>query len=435
MKRSWLVVAMVIGLVTTACSSGGASTAPSTAASVAAATPTAAPTTAPSATPAPATAPPVGKVQVGTKGDAASLAMTDAEKTTVKAVSSGKLVGIVATTMATEYHKNLNDTMKTDLEAIGFTVEICDTQSGDPAKSVTCFEGFVQKKAYAIVTTSSAATVGTQATAAIKAGTIVIQVTGLDLGAIGAVSISVDNITIGKEEGKAAGEFAATTYPGAETDAIILDYPTIPDLVARADAIKDAMIAADPQVKVVGRYLGGLPENGATSMEQANTKYGKKLKLVTGINDGGNLGAFESAKKLGRTPADLAFFGIDCDPAAVTAIRAGSMYKGCVDTNPEGHRGARRQRDRQADRRVERAGLRRGPGLHLQRQVTRPSSSFDGPLGRDRHRLVRRPAVGPDHRGVRRADVAAVRRGARAPWRLPQRRMARRPRDRVDRPP
>ncbi len=331
MKRTWLVVTMAVGLIVTACSSGAASTAPSVAPTTAA-TPTAAPT----ATPAPATAPPVGTVQVGTKGDAASLAMTDAEKATVQSVSKGKLVGIIALTMTTEYHTLLNNTMKTNLEAMGFTVEICDTQTADPTKAVTCFEGFVQKKAYAIVSANSAATVGTQATAAIKNGTIVVQVTGLDLGAIGAVSISVNNITIGTEEGKAAGEFAATTYPGAETDSIILDYPTVPDLVARADAIQAAMLAADPMVKVVGRYLGGTPENGATSMEQANTKYGKKLKLVTGINDGGNLGAFESAKKLGRTPADLAFFGIDCDPAAVTAIRAASMYKGCVDTNPKG---------------------------------------------------------------------------------------------------
>ncbi len=333
MKRSWLGVAMVFGLIVTACSSGGASVAP-TSVPTAAATP--APATPAPATPAPATAPPVGKVQVGTKGDAASLALTDAEKATIKSVSSGKLVGIVAATMATDYHTLLNNTIKSNLEALGFTVEICDTQTGDAAKSVTCFEGFVQKKAYAIVTASSQATVGKTADAAIKNGTIVIQVTGLDLGAIGAVSISVDNITIGTAAGKAAGEFAAATYPGVETDAIILDYPTIPDLVARADAIQAGMLAADPMVKVVGRYLGGLPANGATSMEQANTKYGLKLKIVTGINDGGNLGAFEAAKTLGRKPDNLAFFGIDCDPAAVTAIRAASMYKGCVDTNPKG---------------------------------------------------------------------------------------------------
>ena len=328
MKQSRLAFAVIFGLVVSACSSAGSS--PSAAPTAA---PTAEVTAAPSVAPTP---PPVGMVEVGTKADAASLTLTADETATVKSVSSGKLVGIIAATMATDYHKLLNTTIQTNLEALGFTVEICDTQTGDAAKAVTCFEGFVQKNAYAIVTASSASTVGTQATDAIKNGTIVVQVTGLDLGAIGAVSISVDNITIGTAEGKAAGEFAAATYPGAETDAIILDYPTIPDLVARADAIEAAMLDANPLVKVVGRLLGGLPENGATSMEQANTKWGLKLKLVTGINDGGNLGAFESAKTLGRTPDDLAFFGIDCDPAAVTAIRAASMYKGCVDTNPKG---------------------------------------------------------------------------------------------------
>jgi ribose transport system substrate-binding protein len=251
-------------------------------------------------------------------------------------VSKGKLVGIIAATMATDYHTLLNNTIKSNLEALGFTVEICDTETGDAAKTVTCFEGFVQKKAYGIVTASSASTVGDAGTKAIKDGTILVQVTGLDLGAIGAVSISVDNITIGTAEGTAAGEWSATTYPGAEVGSIILDYPDIADLVARADAIEAGMLKANPKVKVLGRYPGGLPKNGADSMEAANTKYGLKLQLVTGINDGGNLGAFEAAKTLGRTPADLAFFGIDCDPAAVTAIRAASMYKGCVDTNPKG---------------------------------------------------------------------------------------------------
>jgi ribose transport system substrate-binding protein len=297
--------------------------------------PTEAPTAAPTATPEP-TAPPLGSVQIGTNGDATSLDLTDAEKTTVSSVASGKLVGIIAATMATEYHATLNNTMKSDLEALGFTVEICDTETGDAAKAVTCFEGFAQKGAYAIVTAASATAVGDAATAAIKDGTIVIQVTGLDLGAAGAATISVDNITIGKAEGQAAGEWAAKTYPDAEVGTIILDYPDLPDLVARADAIEQSMLAADPKIKVLGRLVGGLAEKGATSMEQANTKWGKDLKLVTGINDGGNLGAYESAKTLGRTPDDLAFFGIDCDPAAKTAIDEGSMYLGCVDTNPAG---------------------------------------------------------------------------------------------------
>jgi ABC-type sugar transport system substrate-binding protein len=342
MKRPLLAGIAVLGIVVSACSSGGATPSPSAAAtespSAAATASSSAAAASPSAAPsAAASAPAVGQVEKGQSGSADSLTLTDAEKATVKSVANGRLVGIIAATMATQYHQDLNNTAKADLEALGFTVDICDTQTGDAAKAVTCFEGFVQRKAYAIITAASQATVGSQATQAIANGTIVIQVTGLDLGAVGAVSISVDNIAIGAAEGTAAGQYAAKTYPNATSvGAIILDYPSLPDLVARADAIQTAMIKADPSVKVLARLLGGLPANGATSMEQANTKYGKTLQIVTGINDGGNLGAYSSAQKLGRTASDLAFFGIDCDPAAVTAIDAGTMYKGCVDTNPKG---------------------------------------------------------------------------------------------------
>ena len=94
MRRTWLAGALVAGLLVTACSSSGGSAAPS--------------------------APAVGMVEKGQTGSADSLTLTDAEKTSVKAVSSGKLVGIIAATMATEYHQNLNNTAKADLEALGF---------------------------------------------------------------------------------------------------------------------------------------------------------------------------------------------------------------------------------------------------------------------------------------------------------------------------
>ena len=38
----------------------------------------------------------------------------------------------------------------------------------------------------------------------------------------------------------------------------------------------------------------------------------------------------------GKKPGDAFIFGIDCDPQAVDYIKQGTMYKGCVDTNPKG---------------------------------------------------------------------------------------------------
>lgn len=273
-------------------------------------------------------------IQRGVQGSAADLALTDAEKASVQAKAAGKLVGIVATTMATEYHANLNDSAKQTLEGLGFTVQICDSQT-DTAKALDCFEGFVQSGAAAIITTSSAATVGDAATQAIADGIIVVQVTGLDLGDTGAVGISVDNEAIGAAEGTAAGEYAAATWPDQEVQVIILDYPDIPDLVARADVIQTAIQAANANVKVVGRFLGGLRENGVTSTETALQQF-PDLKGIVGINDGGDLGGYD-AMTSANIASDAGFvFGIDCDPEAKTLIDEGTLYKGCVDTNPIG---------------------------------------------------------------------------------------------------
>jgi ribose transport system substrate-binding protein len=275
-----------------------------------------------------------GSVLVGESGSAEDLALTPEETTAAQAALAGKTVGIVATTLETEYHRLLNETAQTTLEGLGATVETCDSQV-DTARALECFEGFLQKGVAAIITTSSASTVDEAADQAIADGIIVVQVTGLDLGESGAVGISVDNLTIGLEEGRSAGLWAAEQWPGEEVQALVLDYPEIPDLVARGEAIVQGIAETNPDVTVVATLVGGLPENGVTSVETALQQW-PDLRLVTGINDGGNLGAYEALVAAGKQPGEAGVFGIDCDPAAVALIDEGTMYEGCVDTNPAG---------------------------------------------------------------------------------------------------
>ena len=279
---------------------------------------------------------PVGNANVllGQQGQGSDFDLTADEQAAASTALAGKTVGIVATTMETEYHTLLNNTAKDALEAMGATVNICNSQT-NADQALQCFEGFVQDGVAAIITTSSSATVGSAAADAISQGIIVVQVTGLDLGASGAVGISVDNLSIGLEEGRSAGAFAAQKWPGEQVQTIILDYPDIPDLVARADAIQQGLGESNPNVNVVGRYLGGLAENAVASTETAFTAF-PDIRLVTGINDGGDLGAYQYLDQAGKTADDVAIFGIDCDPAAVALIDQGTMYKGCVDTNPSG---------------------------------------------------------------------------------------------------
>jgi len=327
MMRTRLVAIAATALLVAACAAAATPTpAPPTATPTQAATPTPAPTPVP--LPAPGKILRTGKVV----GD--EIPLTAEQEALIKANSSGKLVGIVATTMETEYHKLLNESAKGRAEELGFTAEICDSQV-DNAKALQCLEGFISKGATMIMTTSSAETVGAAVQEATSKGIVVVQVTGSSLGDFGAITVSVDNITIGLAAGKGAGEFAAATWPGEAVEAIILDYPDFASLIARADAIERAMLEANPSVNVVGRFKGGLRDLGVTAVETALQQF-PDLRLVTGINDGGNLGGYQALVSAGKQPGEVAVFGIDCDPEAVQLIDGGTMYEGCVDTNPAG---------------------------------------------------------------------------------------------------
>ncbi len=56
------------------------------------------------------------------------------------------------------------------------------------------------------------------------------------------------------------------------------------------------MLAADPKIKVVGRFLGGLATNAVTSVETALQKF-PHIQGVVGINDAGDLGAYKALEE------------------------------------------------------------------------------------------------------------------------------------------
>jgi ABC-type sugar transport system substrate-binding protein len=244
-------------------------------------------------------------------------------------------VGIVAATMATEYHANLNNAIQARAEELGFSAEIFDSQE-DPNRQLQGIEGFISAGADAIIVTGlGGESIGPIAAEATGQGIFVVQVAGRDLTESGAVTISVEDEDIATAEGTAAGEYAAATYPDGGIQVVITDYPSIESLVARADMIEEAFTAVYPDAEFLPRVLGGTAENGVTSMETA-LQANPDIVGVLGINDAGNLGAYQALENAGRGPDDVFIFGIDCDPQAVELIDSGTMYKGCVDTNPTG---------------------------------------------------------------------------------------------------
>lgn len=263
------------------------------------------------------------------------LKLTSEQEAAVSEAADGQLIGIVCATMATDYHRELCEGAEARAEALGFTAEIFDAQE-DPSRELQGVESFISKGAVAILDDSLGGdAITAQIEQAMDRGIAVVQLASRTFSDSGAITVAVDNITIAEAAGTAAGEYAAANYAGAEVLTALLDYPDIPVLVERADAIEAAMLAAHPETVVVGRFLGGTADNGQASLETALQAH-PGIQAVVGINDAGNLGAYQALVSSGGDLADVFMFGIDCDPQAVELIDSDTVYKGCVNTNPLG---------------------------------------------------------------------------------------------------
>lgn len=261
--------------------------------------------------------------------------LTADELGAVESLAPGNLVGIVAATMATDYHRSLNESIQARAEELGFDAEIFDSKE-DVAQQLQGIEGFVSKGAAAIIVTGlGGESIGPAAAEAAAAGVFVVQVAGRDLSESGAVTVSVEEEDIATAAGAAAAEYAAATYGSEPIELVITDYPSIESLVARADMIEESFLAGYPEGKFLPRILGGTAENGVASMETA-LQANPNITGVLGINDSGNLGAYQALENAGKTAEDVFIFGIDCEAQALELIEEGSMYTGCVDTNPVG---------------------------------------------------------------------------------------------------
>lgn len=274
-----------------------------------------------------------GTIDIDQRADAVDLSAD--ELAALESLAPGQLVGIVAATMATDYHLSLNEAIKARAEALGFSAEIFDSRE-DPNQQLQGIEGFISKGAAAIIVTGlGGETIGPIAEEAASQGIFMVQVAGRTLTDVGAVTVSVEEEAIATAQGTAAGRYAAEVYGDEPIKVVITDYPTIESLVTRADMIESSFLAEYPNAEFLPRILGGTAENGVTSMETLLQAH-PDVVGVLGINDAGNLGAYQALDNAGRTADDVFIFGIDCEAQAVELIDSDTMYRGCVNTNPEG---------------------------------------------------------------------------------------------------
>jgi ribose transport system substrate-binding protein len=267
-------------------------------------------------------------------GSADDLAPTNDEIAVAKATLGSGLIGVVACTLSTEYHSIVAADAQARAETLGFRVEVFDSQA-KAERQPDAIKDFVTRGAKIIaVCILDPKIAGEAIKAAEDAGTYVVQFGGsaLDVNGVTIGGGEGSDIDLGCAAGEVAGDLIAQEKSGKATVAI-LDYPTLPQIVLRADSIERCLRTRASGAAVVGRWLGGTTDNALTSMRAALQAH-PTIDVVVSINDAGAYGALSALENAGKDPEYTIVVGIDGESHARELIKQGGFFRGSVDTSP-----------------------------------------------------------------------------------------------------
>ncbi len=271
-----------------------------------------------------------GGMTKGAHATVAALTLSPADRAAATTAGKGAAIGVVAPVSA-EYLANVAAGAKAGASQFGMRTQVADYQF-DAAKGVSAIENFVSQgiKYLIVVLTDPVAMIGA-VKAAIAAGVTVVQFAGQQVAdQAGGYSVSISDADLGVAEGQVA---AAVAKPLGKIDVAVLDFPSQPNVIVRADNMVSTLKKLAPDVRVVARVPGGTETAGLTASESLLQKY-PKLRGILSINDAAAYGAVQAFQGAGRTGATAFVTGTDAESKAKQLIAAGGIFKATVDTQP-----------------------------------------------------------------------------------------------------
>lgn len=211
----------------------------------------------------------------------------------------------------------------------GMSVNYVDATS-DAAKQVTQIENFIQQGVDAIIVCAvDAKAVADVTKRAQEAGIKVVGYTQV-LDNYDAQYL-VDAYNTGYANGEAAATWINENYGDAEVvEWGLMDLPTFPEIIDRANGIKDAIAELAPNAELVATASALTAEEGVQNAEnflQANPD----MKVIATIGGGGAQGGNEGVKASGITDFDsFGLFGIDATDIEIQNIIKGDPQKASI---------------------------------------------------------------------------------------------------------
>ncbi len=255
------------------------------------------------------------------KGTFADLVVTDGEAAEARLALQGSFIGMIACVLSTDYHASLARAVRTRAEALNLPIEVVDS-ANDAAQQPIIINRFVAQGAKALVICElDPQSIGPALADVQNAGVKVVRLSEIVAGP-NSVSLTFTNDAMGSAVGNFTADWINSKMGGKATVAI-LDYPSVPEKTLRAKA---------PGATIVGRYEGGLPDNGEKSIAQALLDH-PDINIIMSINDAGAYGAVKALQKAGKDPASVKIISVDAETEARRMISAGQFFAASVDSN------------------------------------------------------------------------------------------------------
>ena len=213
-------------------------------------------------------------------------------------------------------------------EDLGVSVTYIDSEA-QASKQVSQIENFIQSGMDAIIVCAVEANALTDVLK--KANDAGVKVVAYTQVIEPADSLYlVDAYNTGYACGERAAQWINEVYPDTEIEWALMDLPIFPEIIDRANGIKEAVNKLAPQAKLVATASALTAEDGYNNAENFIQAH-PELKAICTIGGGGAVGGNEGAKASGITDFEkFGLFGIDATENEIRNIINNDPQKSSV---------------------------------------------------------------------------------------------------------
>lgn len=147
------------------------------------------------------------------------------------------------------------------------------------------------------------------------------------------VKLDSDNYQIGLKIGDLTGEIIHDEYSGSAS-VLILGYPGFPASDMRVRGIRDGILAAAPDARILGDWLGFSRENGYATVRRLIDQ-GMTFDVIASMNDAGSIGAIDALEEAGFARDSIPIVSANAEAPALDLMREERFIRGSVAVNRE----------------------------------------------------------------------------------------------------